>query len=79
MDNSQTRRNRRRTKWSSKSWKTVLIIISAILTFIGPTYIVYLLVNTLEISYGISMAAGFALFMAGFGLIGYMIKKKMIR
>lgn len=79
MDNPQNRGKRSRINWSSRSRKTVLIIISAILTFIGPTYTVYLLVNTLKIGYVVSMAAGFALFMVGLGLIGYMYKKKMIR
>ena len=79
MGNAQNRGKRRRVDWNARSGKTVLIILSAILTFIGPTYIVYLLVNTLKISYVISMVVGFVLFMVGFGLISYMIKKKMIR
>ncbi|MDH5793735.1 MAG: hypothetical protein OEZ18_04130 [Candidatus Bathyarchaeota archaeon] len=63
---------------SSKFWKTFLIVLAVFLTFAGPTYIVYALLNVLKINYIVSMASGFALFIAGVVLIWYLIKNKVI-
>lgn len=63
---------------SSKFWKTLLIVLAVFLTFAGPTYIVYALLNVLKINYIVSMASGFALFIVGVVLIWYLIKNKVI-
>ena len=63
---------------SSKFWKTFLLVLAVFLTFAGPTYIVYALLNVLKINYVVSMASGFALFIVGLVLIWYLIKRKII-
>jgi hypothetical protein len=63
---------------SSRFWKTFLIVLAAVLTFAGPTYVVYALVNILKINYAVSMISGFALFIAGLVLVWYLIKSKVI-
>jgi hypothetical protein len=63
---------------SSKFWKTFLVILAAFLTFVGPTYMVYLFLNVLDLSWAISMISGFVLFVVGLTLILYLIKRKVI-
>ncbi|MCK4474449.1 hypothetical protein KAU30_01295 [Candidatus Bathyarchaeota archaeon] len=63
---------------SSRFWKAFLAILAAFLTFVGPTYMVYLFLNVLDLSYAVSMISGFILFVAGLALIWYLIKRKII-
>lgn len=63
---------------SSKFWRTFLVVLAAFLTFAGPTYIVYVFRNILEIEYALSMLSGFALLIVGLILIWYLIKNKII-
>jgi len=63
---------------TSRFRKTFLIVLAAFLTFAGPTYVVYVLLDVLEIDYAVSMVSGFALFIAGLVLIWYLIKNKII-
>jgi len=63
---------------SSKFWKTFLVVLAAFLTFAGPTYVVYVLIDIFEINNIISMASGSGLFIAGLMLIWYLIKNKII-
>jgi len=63
---------------SSKFWKTILVVLAVLLIFAGPTYIVYALLNVLDMDYVVSMASGFALFMVGLVLLLYLINKKVI-
>ncbi len=63
---------------SSRFWKTFLLVLAVFLTFAGPTYIPYLLLNIPKIDYAVSMVSGFVLFMAGLVLLWYLIKNKMI-
>jgi hypothetical protein len=63
---------------NSKFWKTFLLILAAFLTFAGPTYIVYALLNVFRMNYFVSIASGFALFIVGLVLIWYLIKRKVI-
>lgn len=63
---------------NSKFWRTLLVLLAAVLTFAGPTYVVYVLNNVLDIGHAVSMISGFALFVAGLALIWYLIKKKVI-
>ena len=67
-----------RLNLSSKSWKTLLTVLAAFLTFAGPTYMVYVLRNILKIDYFVSMTSGFVLFVAGLVLIWLLIRKKII-
>ena len=63
---------------SPKFWKTLLVILAAFLTFTGPTYMVYLFLNVLELSWVVSMISGFILFVVGLALILYLIKHNII-
>jgi hypothetical protein len=63
---------------SSKFWKTFLIVLAVFLTFAGPTYVVYALLNVLKVNYFVSMSLGFALFIVGSVLIWYLIRRKII-
>jgi cytochrome c oxidase assembly factor CtaG len=62
---------------NSKFWKTFLAILAAFLTFAGPTYIIYVLLNVFEMNYFVSMASGFALFIVGLVLTWYLIRRKV--
>jgi hypothetical protein len=63
---------------SSKSLRTLLIVLTVFLIFAGPTYVVYVLLHVLELNYLISMGFGFALFVVGLVLLLYLIKKGVI-
>ncbi len=63
---------------NSKFWKTFLTLLAALLTFAGPTYIVYALADILNIDYFVSMASGVILFLVGLVLMWYLIRKKII-
>ncbi len=63
---------------NSKLMKTFLVILAAFLTFAGPTFIVYALLNMLKMDYTISMASGFILFIVGLILIWYLIRKQTV-
>lgn len=63
---------------SSKFWKTLLTVLAAFLTFAGPTYMVYMLINIMKIDYFVSIASGIVLFVAGLVLIWYLIREKII-
>jgi FtsH-binding integral membrane protein len=63
---------------SSKYWKTLLLVLAVFLTFAGPTYIVYVFLNVLEMDYIVSMVCGFALFAVGLVLVLWLTKKKVI-
>lgn len=63
---------------SSRFWKTFLTVLAASLTFAGPTYVVYVLINVLKMDYFLSMFSGIVLFIAGLALIWYLIRNKII-
>ena len=63
---------------NSRSWKIFLVVLATVLTFAGPTYVVYVLLHLLEISYILSMVSGLVLFVAGLALMWYLIKNKVI-
>ena len=63
---------------TSKFWKVFLTVLAAFLTFAGPTYIVYVLLDILKIDYAVSMVSGFVLFLVGLVLIWHLIKNKVI-
>ena len=63
---------------SSKFMRILLVIVTALLIFAGPTYFSYLLFEVLNVSYVASVAAGIALFIAGLLLMLFLIRKKII-
>jgi len=63
---------------SSTFWRTFLMVLAAFLTFIGPTYIVYMFINILKINRFVSTVSGFVLFMTGLLLIWYLIRNKIV-
>ncbi|MDR0471061.1 MAG: hypothetical protein LBH79_04975 [Nitrososphaerota archaeon] len=62
----------------SKFNKIVLTILAMLLIFVGPTYIPYLMSDILHINYFASIGIGAALFIAGLGMLIYLIRKKVI-
>jgi hypothetical protein len=64
---------------SSPFLRTLLIVLAVLLIFAGPTYAVYVLLHVLKLSYLKSMGGGFVLFIVGFVLLLYLIKKGVIK
>jgi len=63
---------------TSGFWRTLLIIFAALLTFAGPTYVVYAFNSVLKIDYAISIVSGFVLFIVGLVMLVFLIRKKVI-
>ena len=63
---------------NSKFWRTFLTSLVAVLIFAGPTYAVLVLWRGLDLDYTLSMAAGLVLFLIGFGLLIFLVKKNVI-
>ena len=63
---------------SSKFMRILLVIITALLIFAGPTYFSYLLFEVLNVNYIASIAAGIALFIAGLLLMLFLVRKEII-
>lgn len=63
---------------SSKFWRVLLVIISVIMIFAGPTYVIYGLVVLLGVNLAASFATGFILFAIGLVLMWYLVRKKII-
>jgi len=63
---------------NSKFMKALLLVIAVLLIFVGPTYVVYVLVNVIEIDYFVSMASGFVVFAAGMIFLWFLIRKKVV-
>jgi len=66
------------TELNSTFWKVFLIILAVLLMFAGPTYLVLILINALNINYGISMVIGFTLFLLGLFIMFFLIRRKII-
>jgi len=62
----------------SNFWKTVLVVLAALLTFAGPTYVVYIFISVLDINYVVSMVSGLVLFVIGLVIIRYLIRNKVL-
>ena len=62
----------------SKVIRVLLIIITVLLIFAGPTYVPYVLSGILNVSSAVATIAGFALFIAGLFLMLFLIRKKII-
>jgi capsule polysaccharide export protein KpsE/RkpR len=63
---------------SSKFWRIFLVIVAVFLIFAGPTYVSYLLFDVLNVNYVVSVVSGFALFIVGLLLMGFLIRKKIV-
>jgi cytochrome c biogenesis protein CcdA len=66
------------TELNSTFWKVFLIILAVLLMFAGPTYLVLILINALNINYGISMIIGSTLFLLGLSIMFFLIRRKII-
>ena len=62
----------------SKFMRILLIIVTVLLLFAGPTYVPYVLSSVLNLSSVVSVAAGFALFAVGLFLMLFLVRKKTI-
>ena len=63
---------------NSRFMKAFLLVIAVLLIFVGPTYVVYVLVNVIELNYAVSMVSGFALFAVGMVFLWFLIRKKVV-
>jgi hypothetical protein len=63
---------------TSKFWRTVLVIVAALLIFAGPTYVPYVLADHLNVNYVASIVSGVVLLIIGLVLMWYLIRKKII-
>jgi len=57
---------------------TFMIILAALLIFVGPTYMVYAFSNMMNLNYFLAAAGGFTLFVVGLVLLLILIRKKAI-
>jgi cytochrome c biogenesis protein CcdA len=62
----------------SRFWRILLVVLGAVLVFAGPTYIVYVLLSVLDLSYFVSMGLGIILFVIGLMFIWFLIRRKII-
>ena len=62
----------------SKFNKIALTVVAALLIFVGPTYVPAVLSDTLKLDYVLSVVIGAVLFIAGLGMLFYLIRKKII-
>jgi hypothetical protein len=58
--------------------KTFMILLAALLMFAGPTYIVYALLNIVDLNYFVSMGTGFVIFVVGFVFLLFLMRKKIV-
>jgi len=63
---------------NSRFWRTFLVALSALLIFAGPTYAVLVLWWGFDLDYTLLMSLGFVLFLLGFGLLVFLVRKKTI-
>ncbi len=63
---------------TSKFGKVFLTILSMILVFAGPTYVIYGLAVVMNVNLAASFAVGFVLFAIGLVLMRYLVQKKVI-
>jgi hypothetical protein len=63
---------------SSKFGRVLLTIVSVLLVFAGPTYVIYGLAVLIHVDLAASFAVGFVLFIIGLVLMRYLVQKKII-
>jgi flagellar basal body-associated protein FliL len=62
----------------SKSMRILLMIVTVLLLFAGPTYVPYLLSSVLNLGSVASIGAGLTLFVTGILLMTFLVRKKII-
>lgn len=62
----------------SKLVKVLLILIAAVLIFIGPTYGTYAFMRVLNLSYAIATTTGIILLIIGIIMMWLLLKRKII-
>jgi len=62
---------------NSKFIKTVLVVITALLIFAGPTYLVYILIK-INVGTAASMLSGIVVLILGLILMAFLVRKKII-
>ena len=62
----------------SKFNRIAMTIVAVFLIFVGPTYVPYLMSDTLKIDYAASVLVGAVLFIVGLALLVFLIRKKVI-
>jgi hypothetical protein len=62
----------------SKFTKAMLLIVSVFLIFVGPTYIPYLIADLAHAGAVAAGVVGFLLFLAGIGLLVFVLRKKIV-
>ena len=62
----------------SKLVKIALTLISMVLLFAGPTYVPFLLAQVIGVEYFVSLGFGLSLFIVGFVLLYYLIRKRVV-
>ena len=78
MTEEEENNNVGRFDMSSKFSRVLLIIVTVILLFVGPSYIPYVLTDLLNLNYVASVVTGFALFIAGLLLMWFLVRKKIV-
>lgn len=63
---------------NSKFGKVVLTIVSVLLVFAGPTYVVYGLAEVIKLDLTASFVVGIILFIIGLFMMRYLVQKKII-
>jgi len=62
----------------SKFMRVFLVIIGALLVFMGPTYVPYILANVLNLNVLAANVVGFVFFIIGILIVLYLARKKII-
>jgi hypothetical protein len=62
---------------NSKFMRTLLLILTVLLIFAGPTYVPYVLIS-LNIYYWASVLVGLALLIVGLVLLWFLVRKKIV-
>ncbi|MBS7659742.1 MAG: hypothetical protein QXT06_04440 [Candidatus Bathyarchaeia archaeon] len=56
----------------------LLIVLTAVLLFAGPTYVIFILVDILRVNYFVSLVFGFGLFLIGLALLFRLLRDRVI-
>jgi protein-S-isoprenylcysteine O-methyltransferase Ste14 len=62
----------------SKFLRVLLVLLTVLLIFVGPTYIPFVLADLLHVNYVASVGTGVVLFIAGLLLMWFLVRKKII-
>ncbi len=62
----------------SKFGRVLLTIVSVLLIFAGPTYVIYVLTDIIRVNVVASFVIGFALFVVGLVMMRYLVQKKVV-